>query len=111
VETETSSQHPSEGIIVSEQESEPGGSQYGGDRGGGSGGSAGGQGGTEGKSGEKHHKEQGGQSGGVGGRGPTERDGEPTTNEDSDASPTTSGAQRAQEKQREMEESGEELPG
>ncbi len=100
---------------MSEQESEPGGPQYGGDRGGASGGSDGGQGGAEGESGEKHHNEQGGQSGGVGGRGPTERDGEPTTgpgtNEDSDASPTKSGAQRAQEKQREMEASGEELPG
>jgi hypothetical protein len=96
---------------VSEQESEPGGPHYGGDRGGESGGSDGGQGGAEGKSGEKHPKEQGSQSGSVGGRGPTERDGEPTTNEDSHASPTKSAAQRAQEKQREMEESGEELPG
>jgi hypothetical protein len=111
VETQKSSQHSSEGIIVSEQANEPGGPQYGGDRGGLSGGSDGGQGGAEGKSGGKQPKEQGGQSGGVGGRGPTERDGEPTTNEDSDASPTKSAAQRAQEKQCEMEKSGEELPG
>ena len=96
---------------MSEQESEPGGPEYGGDSGGGSGGSDGGQGGAEGESGEKHRNEHGGQLGGGGGRGPTERDGEPTTNEDSDASPTKSGAQRAQESQREMEESGEELPG
>jgi hypothetical protein len=99
---------------VSEQESEPGGPQYGGDRDARSGGSDGGQGGTKGESGQKHHNEQGGQSRGVGGRGPTEREGEPTsqptTNEDSDAS-TKTGADVAQEKQREMEESGEELPG
>lgn len=96
---------------MSEQESEPGGPQYGGDRGGRSGGRDGGQGGAEGESGEKHRNDQERQSGGVGGRGPTERDGEPTTNADSDASPTKSGAELAQEKQREMEDSGEELPG
>jgi hypothetical protein len=99
---------------VSERESEPGGPQYGGDRGGASAGSDGGQGGAEGESGERHHNQQG-QSGGVGGRGPTERDGELTTepgkSADSDASRTKSGAQRAQEKQREMEKGGEELPG
>ena len=88
---------------MSEREREPGGPQYGGDRGVGSHGSEGGQGGAEGESGEKHHDEQGVQSGGIG-RGPTERDREattePSTHEDSDASPTKSGADRAQEKQR-----------
>jgi hypothetical protein len=100
---------------VSEQESEPGGPHYGGDRGGESGGSDGGQGGAGGESGEKQRNEQGAQSADVGGRGPTERDREtatePTTNEDSDASLTKSGADHAQEKQRQMEESGEESPG
>ena len=114
VEPKESSRQSSEGIIMSEQESEPGGPQYGGDRGGRSGGIDGGQGGAERESGEEHHSEQGGQSGDVGGRGPTERDGEPTTepatNDDSDAS-RIKGAERAQDKQREMQASGEEFPG
>jgi hypothetical protein len=108
-----SGRHPSEGVIVSERESEPGGVDYGGDRGGESGGSAGGQGGqgaAEGESGGMPSEEQEGQSG-DGGRGPTERDGEPTARQGSDSSPTTSDADRAEEKQREMEESGEESPG
>ena len=106
---------------MSERESETGGVEYGGEQGGESGGDQGGQGGQPresqegGQSGSQQEGGQGGQSGSVGGRGPTERDGAPTTeptkNGDSDASATESGADRAQEKQREMEESGEELPG
>lgn len=97
---------------MSEQESESGGVDYGGDRGGESAGSAGGQGGqgeAMGESGGKTGNEQPGQSG-DGGRGPTERDREATTNENSDASPPSSDAERAEEKQGEMEESGEESP-
>jgi len=100
---------------LSEHENEPGGPHYGGDRGGESAGSSGGQGGqgeAEGESGEKPAEAQSGQPGGGGGRGPTERDGEPTAErEDSEASPTKSSADRAEEKQREMEKSGEESPG
>lgn len=73
--------HPTKGSIVPEQESQPGGPHYGGDQGGESAGSSGGQGGqgeAAGESGEKSAEDPGGESG-VSGRGPTERDGEPTT--------------------------------
>jgi hypothetical protein len=99
---------------VSEQESERGGPDYGGDRGGESAGSEGGQGGqgeAKGESVGSKSRSSDPESAGVGGRGPTERDGEPTTKQGSDASPTKSAADRAKEKETEMEESGEELPG
>ena len=70
-----------EGIIVAEQETEPGGPHYGGDQGGESAGSSGGQGGqgeAAGESDETPADDPEGQSR-VSGRGPTERDGEPTT--------------------------------
>ena len=68
--------HPSEGIIVSEQEKDSGGPHYGGERGGKSAGNDGGQGGqgeAEGDVGAEQRDEQGNQPGDVGGRGPTER--------------------------------------
>ena len=97
---------------MSEHENEPGGPHYGGERGGESAGSSGGQGGKGEAAGESGEKPADAQSGQSGGRGPTERDGEPTAEgENSDASPTKSSADRAEEKQHEMEKSGEESPG
>ena len=95
-------------------ENEPGGPDYGGDRGGTSAGSEGGQGGqgeANAESVAKHVDDQAAQSGGVGGRSATERDGEPTTGQDADASATKSAADLAKDKETEMEESGAELPG
>ena len=80
---------------MSEQENEPGGPDYGGDRGGTSAGSEGGQGGqgeANAESVAKQVDDQAAQSGGVGGRSATERDGEPTTEQDADASATKSAA-------------------
>jgi hypothetical protein len=97
---------------VSDQEREPGGPNYGGDRGGGSAGGEGGQGGrggaepdSEGKQVEEH----GAQSGDVGGRSTTEREGEATAKPSPQGS--TSNADRAKAIESEQEESGQELPG
>jgi hypothetical protein len=75
VKAETSG-HPTEGIIVSEQEKDSGGPHYGGERGGKSAGSDGGQGGrgeAEGDVDAEQNDEQGNQPGDLGGRGPIER--------------------------------------
>lgn len=101
------------GMILSEHENEPGGPHYGGNQGGESAGSSGGQGGQGEAEGElgKPGADQGDQSGGVGGRGPTERDRESTGDATTDEPQTQSGAARAVQKQRQMEESGAESPG
>jgi hypothetical protein len=100
---------------VTERENEQGGPHYAGERGGESAGSEGGQGsaGDAEQPGKSNQDERGGESG-VGGRGPTEREREPVTEqprEANDLSSIDTAADRAKDKEAEMDETGEELPG